>query len=444
MKQFLIYSVVIALTFSSCSIYKKYERPTDIKTDNLYGQALAETDGGTMAQLNWRELYADQHLQNLIERVMATNSDVKTQEWAIKQAEASHKASKLAFLPSLSLNPNGGYNYASEGVRGWSYSIPVALDWELDIFGGLLNQKRMAKATVEFEQDVHQAVSARLMATVASNYYQLIALDEQKKVVENAIQVWKDLVRSAEELMKNGETNALAVVQFRGQSYDFEAELTTIEHDIKALEVATCALMGEAPHAIERSSLINCPSSSVLQTGLSAQLLANRPDVRQAERNLELYYYNVNYARSNFFPKFKITAEGAYTGQWIASFLGGLTQPIFARGKVIAEHKIAKAKYEQAKIAFQQKLIDASNDVVLAMSQCETGHNNFLVRAKQVEDYQKAVEYSRTLMFNGEATYLDVLTAESNLIAKERTLINDRLEEMLGVVKLYLSLGGGY
>ena len=440
-------AICIALavaSLASCSLYKKYERPQDIKTDNLYGTALAENSEETMAQLSWRDLYSDPQLQALIEQALANNAGLKAQQWAVAQAQASKTASKMAFLPSLTFAPSGGYSYPADlAGKHWSYQLPVALNWELDIFGGLHNQKKMAGAALEMQKDLQQAVHARLIATVAGNYYQLLALDQTKSLLQDAMVVWDDLIRSAEAMMENGYSNAIAVSQFKGQRYDFQTSLNTVEHNITQLEIAICSILGEAPHAIGRGSIITCPSSELLRTGLSSQLLANRPDVRQAERNLEYYFHNVKYARSNFFPKFTIDGQALYNGNWVASIIGGLTQPIFARGKIIAENKIAKAQYEAAKLDFQQKLIDASGEVVLAISQCESAHKNFETRKLQVEEYRKAVEYSRTLMVNGECTYLDVLTAQSNLFDKQKSLIDDRLEEMLGTVNLYLALGGG-
>ena len=443
MKRNILYSGIVAIvitSFSSCALYKGYERPTDLKTEQLYGNSLAENSEETMAQLSWRELYTDPLLQALIEKALENNTGLKAQQWAVEQAKASHTASKLAYLPSLYFSPSGGY---STPDKTWSYQLPFALNWEIDIFGGIHNQRKMAKAALASQQDLEQAVHSRLIATVASCYYQLMALDQTMNIIIDANRVWNELIKSSEELMANGEINGMAVTQFKGQSYDFQANQRTVEHSIKQVELELCSILGEAPHAIERGNLLAATTPAILQTGLSSQLLANRPDVRQAERNLEYFYHNNCYARSNFFPKFVIDASAVFSGSWITSFIGGLTQPIFARGKIIAEKRAAKAQYEQAKLNYQQKLIDASADVVKAMSQWSTSHNNYQTRLLQVEEYQKAVDYSKTLMFNGECTYLDVLTAQTNLFSKSKSLVDDRLEELIGIVNLYLALGGG-
>ncbi|MCF0201054.1 MAG: TolC family protein [Bacteroidales bacterium] len=426
-------------SFNSCSLYKNYERPEDLKAEQLYGQSIAEEGEETMATLSWRELYSDPKLQSLIETALQNNTGMKTQEWAIAQAEASLKASKWAFAPSVGLNPAGGYNTA----EGWSYQIPLALSWEIDIFGSLRNQKQMASANLQLQQDVQQAVQSRLIANVANCYYQLLALDETKQLISEAIVVWNNMIASAEALMESGEGDAIAVAQFKGQSYDFQAALESVNKNIADLELSICSLLCEAPHSIERDSIMNRPSPSILKTGVSSQLLLNRPDVREAERNLEMFFYNERYAYSNYFPKFTIDAQALFNGQFIASFFGNLAQPIFAQGKIKAQHKTAEAQYEQAKLNLQQKLIDASGDVVAAMNQWNAAHNSIAIRTLQVEEYKKAVDFSHTQMLNGECTYLDVLLAETSLFEKRQSLIEDRLNEMLGIVNLYLSLGGG-
>ena len=438
-------AVVIVASLASCSVYKNYERPSDLKTENLYGNALTEGGGESMASLGWRDIYTDPCLQALIERALANNNGLKAQQWAVEQAKASHTQSKLAYLPSLSRSPGGAYNTPSQSLDGknWTYQIPVALDWELDIFGGLHNQRKMAKAALGSQQDLLQAVESRLIATVASCYYQLLALDQTQLVVRDAYDVWEDLIKAADALLEAGEIGAVAVTQFKGQKYDIEATSRTLERNILNADLDLCSLLGEEPHNIERGSLTALHAPQSMATGVSSALLANRPDVRQAERDLEYFYHNERYATSNFFPKFNINAQTLFNGAWMTSILGSLTQPVFARGKVIAGKKIAKAQYEQAKVNYQQKLIDASAEVVKAMKQFSTAHDNSQTRQLQVDEYNKTVSYSKTLMFNGECTYLDVLSAETNLFATRQALIDSQLDEMLAVVNLYLALGGG-
>ncbi|MCF0195812.1 MAG: TolC family protein [Bacteroidaceae bacterium] len=443
---YIVAAVVGLASVSSCSLYKKYERPSDLKTDNFYANTIQEAGEENMANLSWRELYTDPYLQQLIERALTQNTDVRMQEWAIEQAQASRRASVKAYFPSVTFQPKGEYlhQFGSDGSGAWSYQIPIALQWELDVFGGLTNKKRAAEASVILQQDAKQAIQSRLVANVASIYYQLLALDENKALCMEAKTVWDEMIETSESMMKGGLVDAIAVAQFKAQSCEFSAGLLTCEHAIMQAEINLMSLLGEAPGAVQRGAgLYEVPSPSVIQTGLSAQLLAGRPDVRQAERNLQVFYHNERYAYSEFFPKFTLSLTGAYNRNFILDFIGGLTQPIFAQGKIRANHQIAQADYEKAKLAYQQKILDASGEVVAALSTCKSAHEKIQIRNVQIEEYKKAVEYARTQMLNGEATYLDVLTAQTNLFEKRKTLIDERLEEMQGVIKLYMALGGG-
>ncbi|MCF0244041.1 MAG: TolC family protein [Bacteroidaceae bacterium] len=422
-----------------------YERPTDIQTDNLYGTTVNATDDGSLATLSWRELYTDPCLQSLIETALTKNTDIKVQEWAIEQAKQSREMSKKAFLPSLDFNPSVGYSYTfNKDIKGnFAYNIPLALNWEIDAFGTLRNEKRMAESNLLMQEDVQQAIKSRLVANIASLYYQLQALDQTKLLSEEASAVWADMINASEIMMKNGVADAISVSQFKAQQYEIEATMKDIEHNINQIELNICALLGETPHKIQRGSLLATASPAMLRTGLSSELLANRPDVRQAERNLEYFYYNEKVARSNFYPKFNINAGAAFNGNFVLSALGSIAMPIFARGKIKAQHEISKAQFEQAKLTFQQKLIDAGSEVMLSLSRCTSSSAKTESRMKQIKEYETAVEYSRIQMSNGQATYLDVLTAQTNLFQKKQNVIDERLEEMLGLVNLYLALGGG-
>ena len=435
-------TLVSAALLSSCT-YKNYQRPADIEQDALYGTFIQETDTNTLATMSWRELYTDPYLQTLIEKALERNADLRIQEWAVNQAKASRTAGRLAYVPSLGITASRGYTYyGKEHTGDWSYSIPIALNWEFDALGGLTNQKRMSEAAYLMQQDAMQAVQSRLVANIASLYYQLLLVDEQKKVADEALKVFADMVVASEEMMKQGLSDGIAVAQFKGQQYEVQASVQELYQQETNLEIEICALLDEKPHHIERGEIFGMQIPE-LATGLSSQLLINRPDVRQAERNLKYFYHGKQYAITNFLPKFNIDAEAIFSGQWITRIFGSIAQPLFNQYKTVAAYKAAKAQYEQAKIEYQKVILEAGNDVVLALTNCNTAKTKIEYRTKQVEEYAKAVSFSRTQMFNGECTYLDVLTAENNLFSKQISLVEDKFSQLESVIKLYLALGGG-
>lgn len=435
-------ALVFAMSMMSCGTSK---RLADARAEGLYGEMLSETDSSTLASLSWRELYTDTCLQRLIETALSSNTDIRIQEWAITQAEATHRATKLAFLPSLTLAPTGGYQYSKNSLLndGWTYNVPVALDWEIDVFGSLRNQKKMASANLDAARDGMQAVRSRLVANIASLYYQLQAYDIQLTVLDQAINSSNEMTSIAEALMQAGITDAVAVSQFRGNALEYKSRRLEVEHGIEQAELNLCALLFLTPRHIQRTSMLTTEMPEVLATGLSSQLLDNRPDVRRAERQLESYYYGMRKARSDFYPKFTINAKALYNGDFVTGFLGGLTQPLFNRYRTIEAYKHAEAAYNQAKLAYEQRLLDAANEVVVAFTSHRTSHDKYIVRLEQIKEYDKAVTYSREQMLNGNATYLDVLTAQTDLYAKQMSAVADRLEEYLSIVSLYLALGGG-
>ena len=441
----ILFSVITLLgvmLFSSCT-FKNYQRPSDIESEGLYGTFMQETDTNTLATMSWRELYTDPILQALIDKALNRNADVKIQEWAVTQAKASRTAGKLAFVPSLNLSASRGYAYYGKDESGtWNYSIPIALNWEIDALGGLVNQKRMGDAAYFMQQDALQAVQARLVANVATLYYQLLLIDQQKKIAEESVKVFSEMVEASEEMMKQGLGDGISVAQFKGQYLDLQASIQELYQQETTLELNICELLDETPHHIERGQLLemNIPA---LETGLSSQLLVNRPDVRQAERNLKYYYHNKQYSITNFLPKFNIEASAIFSGQWVTQIIGSIAQPLFNQYKTVAAYKAAKAQYEQAKLSYQKVILEAGNDVVRALTNCNTYKSKIDYRTQQVEEYKKAVSFSRTQMFNGECTYLDVLTAENNLFSSQNSLVEDKFLQLQSVISLYLALGGG-
>lgn len=427
---------------ASCGIYK---RPAEIKTGGLYGDMLPEQDTASLAALSWRELYTDALLQQLIESALTRNTDLRIQQWAIEQAETSHKASKLAFLPSLSFTPAGGYQYSNNaGLNtGWSYSVPVALSWEVDVFGSLRNQKKRMKANLMAQRDARDAIQSRLVANIASLYHQLQAYDQQLVVLDQAIQASNEMTATAEAMMQSGMTDAISVSQFRGRALEYKTLRLEVERSIEHAELTICALLAQTPHHIERSDMQTAVMPQALATGVSSQLLDRRPDVRQAERTLEAYYYGVQMARSDFYPKVTLGGSALYNGDFVTSFLGSLAQPIFNRYRTVEAYKHAQAAYAQAKLAYEQRLLDAASEVVQAVTSHRTAQRSYELRTQQVEEYAKAVNYSREQMFNGNATYLDVLTSQNDLYAKQMSAISDRLETFQGIISVYLALGGG-
>lgn len=444
MKKYRIIFFLFALMLlSGCGIYGKYSRPTNISGEQLYGADVAEnSDSATLATLSWREFFTDPQLQQLIDTGLVRNADIKSLDFVVRQAEAGYKASKLAFVPGFTFAPMAGYNI-SDNMPGWSYALPLAMDWEIDLFGKQLNQKRMSSAALKLTKDAREAAQTQIVATIASMYFQLLKLDGQVAVTDSAASKWRETVRVMRLMEDAGMMTEVSVSQTEATLYAVEAGVMDLRKAIHDIENALCLILKQPPQTIARSTITQQTIPHELQVGVSSQLLANRPDVRQAEHNLEQYFYGVQHARSMFYPSVRIDASALFAGIFVPSLIGQLVQPLFAHGGIKANLDIAKAQYEQALLQFEQKMLQAGSEVNEALRQCLNAREKQTTRTMQIEALRKAMKYTELTMTNGHTTYLEIIYAQQSLLDAQILQLADWLEEAQGVVRLYQALGGG-
>ena len=457
MKIKLITLSVSCLLLSSCGIYTTYERPSDINTDGLYGQDLNEeavaVDTASIASLSWRELFTDSHLQTLIEHALQSNTDLLSAQQRIKEAEATLSSAKLAYLPSFMLTPQGGVSSFDKSKGSWTYTGIASASWEIDIFGKLTNAKRRSKALYLQSLEYEQAVSTSLIANVANLYYTLLMLDEQYRISEETAVNWRESVRTMRAMMAAGMTNEASVSQSEANCRQVEASLLDLKQQIKEVENSLSILLGEVPGGIERGHLAGQDFPEDLTVGVPLQLPSRRPDVKSAELSLVSAFYSTNAARSAFYPSITLSGTAGWTnsagnmiinpGKLLLSAVGALTQPLFNKGLNIAQLKIAKAQQEEAKLAFQQALLNAGSEVNNALTQVQTARGKTELRTGQIISLENAVRSTQLLMQHGTSTYLEVLTAQQSLLSAQLTQVADRFDEIQGIINLYQALGGG-
>ena len=457
MKIKLITLSAFCLLLSSCGIYTKYERPSDIDTDGLYGQDLNEeavaVDTASIASLSWRELFTDSHLQALIEHALQGNTDLLSAQQRIKEAEAALSSAKLAYLPSFMLTPQGGVSSFDKSKGSWTYTGIASAGWEIDIFGKLTNAKRRSKALYLQSLEYEQAVSTSLIANVANLYYTLLMLDEQYRISEETAVNWRESVRTMRAMMAAGMTNEASVSQSEANCRQVEASLLDLKQQIKEVENSLSILLGEVPGGIERGRLAGQTFPEELTVGVPLQLLSRRPDVKSAELSLVSAFYSTNAARSAFYPSITLNGTAGWTnsagnmiinpGKLLLSAVGSLTQPLFNKGLNIAQLKISKAQQEEAKLAFQQALLNAGSEVNNALTQVQTARGKTELRAGQIASLENAVRSTQLLMQHGTSTYLEVLTAQQSLLSAQLAQVADCFDEIQGIINLYQALGGG-
>ena len=374
-------------------------------------------------------------------------------------------SSKLAFLPSFALAPQGTVSSFDGGKATQTYSLPVTASWELDIFGKMRNSKRQAQALYAQSKDYKQAVRTQLIAGIANTYYTLLMLDDQLACAQDMARSWEETVRSTRALMNAGQANEAAVSQMEAAAneaavsqmeaacYEVQASVLDLKEQINQAENSFALLLAETPRSYERGTLAGVQMPDELSVGIPMQMLANRPDVRMAERSLESAFYATNAARSAFYPSITLSGSAGWTNsagsmiinpaKFLASAVGSLTQPLFARGQLLGQLKISKAQQEEAALSFQQTLLNAGSEVNDALTAWQTSRDKSLLLDKQVASLQKAVKSTSLLMEHGTTTYLDVLTAKQNLLSAQLTQTANRFSEIQSVISLYCALGGG-
>ncbi len=458
MKKSIYIILASALTLSSCGIYNKYERPS-VNTEGLYRDPVSDTDtlvGYDTTRLGstpWREVFTDPKLQALIDTALTNNADLLTAALSVKQAEAQLMSAKLSYFPSFALAPTGTLSSFDGAKTTKTYSLPIQASWNVDLFGSLTNAKRAQKMALIQSRDYQRSVRTSIISSVANCYYTLLMLDEQLNITRET----EGLTRQTWETMQamkeyyTGYTEA-SVLSAKANYLSVKASIPELERQITETENSLCLLLAWAPQHIDRSTLDAQSLPTELSTGVGIQVLANRPDVHAKEMALANCFYNVNEARSAFYPSINITGSAGWTnssgsgivnpGKILASVVGSLTQPIFQNGKLVAQLKVAKAQQEAAYIEWQQSILNAGAEVSNALKLYETSSKLSEIEAERSATLQANVEAVTELMSNG-GTYLEVITAQQSLLDSKLTKVSDDFNKMQAVVNLYYALGGG-
>ena len=450
MKRIIISTLILAV-LSGCSIYRKYPRTAEVDR-NLYGKEYSSEDSTSIATLSWKELFTDTCLQRLIDTALVRNTDLGTARLRVEQAEAALLTARLSYLPSVNVGVEGGLT-GWDGSTAKTYNINGAASWEIDIFGKITAAKREAHASLEKSYAYRQAVQTQLVASVASTYYTLLMLDEQIIITEQTLQSWERTVSTLRSLMRAGKANDAAVLQAEANRATLEASLLSMRKSLKETENAMCLLLAQIPGSVERGKLAGQTFPDSVSIGIPVQLLANRPDVREAEMSLAKAFYATNVARAAFYPSVNLSGSAGWTnngggvvlnpGQWLLNAIGSLTQPLFNRGPNIANLKIAKAEQEIAALAFQQKLLAAGSEGNNALVALQTARERLAINSQSVVSLQEAVRKTELLMRHSSVNYLEVLTAQQSLLDVQKSLAQDKFDEIQGIISLYHALGGG-
>ena len=448
--------VAALLLLGACTVAKPYVQPAGITSSQLFRDSLT-TDTTNIASLPWKEIFSDTILQSLIQEGIQNNFDLQIANARIKAARADFKQSRLALLPGLDANAGATFQkYPSDQVGpAESYQLSLTASWEADIWGKLSSTRRAYLAALLQSEAYKKAVQTQLVADIASNYYLLLAYDAQLNITEKTVANRIKEVAAVRLLKESNVVTGAAVVQSEANRYSVEITIPDLKQQIRETENAISILLGRNPDIVLRSSLNDQSINSRLATGVPAQLLANRPDVQEAELQLRKSLEVENVARTYFYPSLNITATGGMSSSslaqlfnpvsFFAGITGGLLQPVFNKGQNKQRLAVAQAAREEYLATFRQKILIAGQEVSNALYSYKAAVDKQLLRTQQIAFLQKSVDYTRELLKYSSATnYTDVLTSEQSLLAGQLNSINDKLQQLTALVTLYRSLGGGW
>ncbi|RRJ89735.1 TolC family protein [Flavobacterium macacae] len=458
--------VVLGTVMQSCFVAKKYDRP-ELKTENLYRTEVVSADTTSMANVSWDKVFTDPTLQGYIKTGLQNNLDIRIAMQNIAAAEATMKQGKAGYLPTfsagadwthqeLSKNSQLGALFSSGGGRTNvdQYQLTGTLGWEADIWGKIRSNKRATNAAYLQTIAANQAVKTQLISSIASTYYQLLAVDAQIKLAEETLINRNESIEVILALKDAGNVNEVGVKQTEAQKYATEIIIADLKQSVITLENTLSVLLGQVPGKIERSTLDAQVMQPEITLGVPATLLRNRPDVIAAEYNLISLFEQTNVAKSNFYPTLRLTATGGLQTvdikEWFsanslfANIVTGLTQPILNGRQIRSRYEIAKAQQQQAYLEFEKSLLTAGNEVSNALAQYNNETAKLEIRGKQVDALKKAAAYSDELLTYGLVNYLEVLTAKDNALNTELNLIDNKYRQYSAIIELYRALGGGW
>jgi multidrug efflux system outer membrane protein len=454
---------LLTTTFSASAQKNKITEPVPNNYRNT-----TTTDTTSIADIKWKEFFTQTDLVTLIDNALAKNNDLQIAEKNINIASLQFKQSKWNSVPQvnafatasstrLSDNSLNGINVQSLGQHHIDdYSAGLNLSWEADIWGKFRNQKKRAQALFLQSAEAKKATQTAVVANVSKGFYDLLMLDAQLDIARKTLVLNDSIVFVVNLQYEAGQVTLLAKQQTEAQRLIAAKLVPELEQNIQLQENAISVLSGTFPEAKERISKLNSiVVTENLSSGIPAQLLSKRPDVKSAELALQAANAKVGITRAYFYPTLSITASGGVnsfeSSNWFTipaslfgSVVGGLTAPLLNSKKIRTQFEIAKAERDQAAIQFRQAILVAVSEVSNSLVKIDKLKEQYTLGNERVITLQKAVSNATLLFKNGLANYIEVIVAQGNLLQAELELASLKKDRLSANVELYRALGGGW
>ena len=467
MKKYRIFNITLIaaglFAVQSCFVAKDYKRPEVVVNEANFRTDVIAKDSASVATVSWKQIFTDTQLQALINQGLQNNLDIRSALQNIAVAEAYAKQGKAGYLPTLSVGPKYTFTENSRNTQFGAmmtkraqsqYEVSGNLSWEADIWGKIRSNQRASAATYLQTVEAHKAVKTQIVASIANAYYNLLALDEQKRILDKTLINREQSLETTKALKEAGSVTEVAVNQTEAQLFNVKSLLVDVENGIKLNENVMSVLLGTNPQSINRTNIASQQVNAKLSVGVPAQLLENRPDIKAAEFGLMNAFENVNVANASFYPSLSITATGGVQGididklfsaqSLFATVIGNLTQPLLQQRKLRTQKEVALANQENALINYKSKILNASKEVSDALYTYDAAVKKAEYKQKEYQLYNQAITYSEELLNYGMANYLEVITARDNGLNAELNVVDAKLSSLSSMVELYRAVGGGW
>lgn len=462
MKRLALFSC--ALLLAGCTVGPNYHRPA-INTPGAYrGETAVQTSSASVGSLGnekWWTVFQDPVLQQLIRIALKQNYDIQIAATRVLQAQAELEITRSSQFPIVS----AGGNIYTEGNPKTSSAFPaykvnageadLSVIWNLDFWGKYRHETEAARANALASEWGRRAVLTTVVSSVATAYFQLRELDLTLEISKKTLASRQDSLRLTNVLARHGSASRLDVSQSEQLVYTAAAVIPEIESQIAQQENAISILLGENPSAIPRGlAITEEPILPTIPVGLPSELLERRPDIREAEETLIEANADIGVAKAALFPNIALTGTAGlesyalkdlFTSNarvWNAA--ASLTQPVFQAGALRAGIRLVQAQERQALLTYKQMIVGAFQQVSDALVAYQKD-GEYLQQQKSLTDAaEESDRLSNVLYHHGGASYLQVLTSETNYFAAQLNLAQAQLDERLALVQLYTALGGGW
>jgi multidrug efflux system outer membrane protein len=453
--------MILALLLAGCAVGPGYKRPAVNAPQNFRGDTTGLTN--SLGDMPWWELFHDEELQALIRSALTNNYDVRIAAARVEQARAILAENRSGYFPQITYqgavgdgrNVLAGSPYPSGGPPGMGYEAAGNVSWEIDLWGRIRRLNESARAQFLATAEARTNVMLTLITTVAADYFQLLALDQELQIAKDTTNSFGQSLKLFSERLSGGVSSKLETAAAEAAQASAAATVPELERQIVVEENQIRILIGMNPGPIVRhKKLLEELLPPEVPPGLPSALLERRPDIRQAEQLVRSANAQIGVAKADFYPRFSLTALFGQVSPELSTFTSGaanawsaaanLTGPIFEGGLLKAQYRYARAAWEEAALQYQSVVLNAFQEVSNALTAREQFARERIEQARSVKAYEVAVQVANERYTAGHANYYELLQEQQLLFPAENALTQTELNQLLATVQLYRALGGGW